>query len=120
MNHTDGVLVRLNNLQFPEEIAVLLHYLECLDVPGSSILEADREHGTCYDVDIAQCNGRKVDTILNFLLLVLGCDLRDVARVNISDDPRDLRLDPSLRASDGIPHDQVLAQSLKKQKRRSH
>jgi hypothetical protein len=52
--------------------------------------------------------------------LVLGCDLRDVARVNISDDPRDLRLDPSLRASDGIPHDQVLAQSLKKQKRRSH
>ena len=96
MNHADGVLVSLNDLQFPEEVAVLLHYLECLDIPGSSILEADREHGTCNDVDVAQCNGRKVDTILNFLLLVLGCDLRDVTRVDVSDDAWDLRLDPSL------------------------
>lgn len=96
MNHPDGVLVSLNDLQFAEEVAVLLHYLKCLDIPGSSILEADREHGTSYDVDIAKSDGRKVDAILNFLLLVLGCNLRDVAHVDISDDPRDLRLDPSL------------------------
>ena len=109
MNHTDGVLVRLNNLQFPEEVAVLLHYLECLDIPGSSILEADREHGTSYDVDIAQCDGRKVDAIFNFLLLVLCCDLRDVARVDISDNAWDLRLNPSFLARNSIPHNQVLA-----------
>jgi hypothetical protein len=28
--------------------------------------------------------------------LVLGCDLRDVTRVDVSDDAWDLRLDPSL------------------------
>ena len=120
MNHSNGVLVRLNDLQFPEEVAVLLHYLKCLDIPGSSILEADRENGTSYDVYVAQCDGRKVDAILNFLLLILGCDLRDVARVDISDDAWDLRLDPSLRASNSIPHYQILAQSLKKQERRPH
>lgn len=96
MNHTDRILVRLYDLQFSEKVAVILYYLECLCITCSSIFEADREHGTSYDVDIAKSDGRKVDSIFNFLLLIPCCDLRDVAHVDISDDARDLRLNPSL------------------------
>ena len=86
MNHADGVFIRLNNLQLSEEVAVLLHNLECLDIPGPSIFEANREHGASYDDNVAQCDGRKIDAVFNFLLLIPCCDLRDVTRVDISDD----------------------------------
>ena len=72
MHHSDAVLVRLNYFElFEEPNCVVIDQFECFLVACTYILEPNGEQSSCNDINVAQSNGRVVDTIFNEALLLI-------------------------------------------------